>query len=384
MSSSEKKAEIGPRRILLVRTDRIGDVILSTPVAIALKKHFPETEVAFLVREYTRPLVQSCPAVDSVLSLESFQSPQGKLRIRALVRYLREQKFDAVVHLHPRAELAWAAWLAQIPKNIGTGYRFFSFLFSHRIYEHRKTAARHEAEYNLRLLRPLGLTEAAVQFDLRVDATSRERVEAILREQGIVPGTPLVVLHPGSGGSARDWPPEYFADLAQRVRQSGKARVVITGSADEKDLLEPHLQSAKMKPVSLAGRLSFKELAALLRRADVMVANSTGPLHLAVAVGTEVVAFYPPIRACRPERWGPYGRRGDVLMSQQEECRKCQKSGERYCACMRAIPVDLALERVLQKLGEISIKYDQDGSKIPSPKFQIPNKSQAPNANDLK
>jgi ADP-heptose:LPS heptosyltransferase len=91
-------------------------------------------------------------------------------------------------------------------------------------------------------------------------------------------------------------------------------------------------------------------LAVLLRCAAVFVGNSSGPLHLAVMVGTPVVAFYPPIRACRPERWGPYGRWSDVLMSQQEECWRCRKSPTRVCDCMRAISVKAALEKIQEKL----------------------------------
>jgi ADP-heptose:LPS heptosyltransferase len=96
-------------------------------------------------------------------------------------------------------------------------------------------------------------------------------------------------------------------------------------------------------------------LAVLCRRAAVFVSNSTGPLHLAVMVGAPVVAFYPPIQACRPERWGPYGRSADVLMSQQAECRRCREARTNVCDCMRAISVQKALQKILEKISRRNI-----------------------------
>ncbi|MDQ7063842.1 MAG: glycosyltransferase family 9 protein [candidate division KSB1 bacterium] len=343
--------KLRPQNVLLLRTDRIGDVILSTPVALALKKAHPDSQITFLVRRATLPIVQSCPAVDAAIPIEMFMQG-GRLQLRALVRYLKQQRFNAAVHLFPRPALTLATFLARIPHRIGTGYRYYSLLFNHRIYEHRKTAERHEAEYNLQLLRPFGIEAPEVAFSLTISDEAWRKIDQLLADAGIGTEEPLVVLHPGSGGSARDWPPEHFAELAQRLIEKEQARVAITGAPNEQPLADAILQRMKVKPLALVGRLTLQELAALLRRADVFVANSTGPLHLAVAVGTEVVAFYPPILACRPERWGPYGHRQDVLMSQQEECFRCRKRSERWCECMYRIPVQAALDKIAEKLAQ--------------------------------
>ena len=338
-----------PGRILLIRTDRIGDVILSTPVAVALKKAFPQCRITFLVRRATLPVVENCPAVDDAVAIETWMR-NGRLRLRALVDFLKRNGFDTAVHLFPRPTIALAAFLARIPRRIGTGYRYYSMLFNHRIYEHRKTARRHEAEYNLQLLTPLGIEAPEVAFALTVPEAAEQNIEQWLEKTGVHADEPLVVLHPGSGGSARDWPPEHFAELAQRLAVEQKVRIVFTGGPHEQELVDAIMKRMTVKPLHLVGRLTLQELAALLRRADVFVANSTGPLHLAVALGTEVVAFYPPILACRPERWGPYGRRDDVLMSQQEECFRCRKSARRWCECMYRIPVQAALDKIIEKL----------------------------------
>jgi ADP-heptose:LPS heptosyltransferase len=334
------------RKILLIRTDRLGDVILSTPVATAIKRNWPDVHVTFLLRHYTAEITRCHPHVDETLEIDGAEIGGD---VRRLMQALRQRQFEAVVLLHPRPNLAWAVWRSGIPLRIGTGYRWYSFLFNRRVFEHRKTAARHEAEYNLRLLRPLGIGAAEIEFHFALLNAEREKIDEKLNKLGA--GVKPVILHPGSGGSSRDWPPEYFAQLADRIQHALGAQVILTGAPAEENLIAAIQRQTKSQPLSLCGRLTIIELALLCQRAAVFVSNSTGPLHLAVMVGTPVVAFYPPIRVARPERWGPYGRRADVLMSQQEECKRCRQSPARVCDCMRAISVELAFKKIQEKLS---------------------------------
>lgn len=335
--------------VLLVRTDRLGDVILSTPVATALKRRFPDCRVTFLARRDTSEILECHPHVDEIVAADDSQFA-GRGGFFKLANHLRGKKFDTMILLHPTFALALLMLLARIPQRIGTGYRFYSLLFTDRVFEHRKTAFYHEAEYNLRLLRSIGIDDAAVEFHYELSDTDRSRSETKLSSLGIAPGARPVILHVGSGGSSRDWPLENFAVLADALNGSDHQPIVFSGLHQEIDLVEIVAAKMRTKPLNLAGRLTLKDFALLLEHAAVFVSNSTGPLHLAVMVGTPVVAFYPPIRVCRPERWGPYGRRADVLMSQQEECRRCRKSSDRYCACMAAISVEQAFYKICEKL----------------------------------
>jgi len=334
------------QKILLARTDRLGDVILSTPVATALKKNPGEVHVTFLARRYTAEILRCHPHVDEIIEIDG---PEIGNNMRRLASKLRQKNFDAAIMLHPRPQLAWALWRSGIPQRIGTGYRWYSFLFNRRVFEHRKTAARHEAEYNLRLLQPLGISNAEIEFHFAISTTERERIEIKLNTLGVE--SKPVILHPGSGGSSRDWPPEYFAALADLIHHELHRQVILTGAANEAGLINGILQQTTTKPLSLCGRLTIIELAVLCQRAAVFVSNSTGPLHVAVMVGAPVVAFYPPIRASHPERWGPYGRWPDVLMSQQAECARCRQINSRVCDCMRAISVQAALQKIREKLS---------------------------------
>ncbi|MGH7495758.1 MAG: glycosyltransferase family 9 protein [bacterium] len=348
---------MNPRRFLLSRTDRLGDLILSTPVATALKKEFPDAEIFFLAQRYDAEILSIHPHVQGVIDFDPSRAR------RDLIAQLRAYDFDAVLALFPRPDLAWVFYRAGIPMRIGTGYRWYGFLYTHRLYEHRKDARRHEAEYNLQLLRPMGIVDAKVEFHSRFSPQQAEQVHVKLAELGL--RERFIVLHPGSGGSSRDWPPEHFAELAGHLGGTLRHQVVVTGHAHEKSLTQYLLQHAHTGILDLSGRLNLVELAGLLRRAELFVSNSTGPLHLAVMMKTPVMAFYPPITACRPERWGPYGRREDVLMSQAEECFRCASSHERACQCMRDISVAEAMQKAEEKLA-LLVRTESESLRAPT------------------
>jgi len=336
---------IESEKFLLVRTDRIGDVILSTPVAVALKQHFPQARIFFLVRSYTKEIVECHPAVDGILVEEEFGN-----WFKALQR-LREENFGTAIFLHPEAKWAVLSWLAGIPQRIGTGFRAYSVFFNRRVFEHRKVSRRHEVEYNLSLLRPLGIEKPEVKFLFTIPLEAEERIEALLANQGVDPNQPLVILHPGSGGSALNWPVQKFAQLADELFYQHKVRVVVTGVHSEKKLIDEFFRLTKAPVLRLDGQLSLKELGALLRRANLLIANSTGPLHLAVAMGTEVIGLYCPIRPCHPDRWGPYGKPTSVVMPPVGECQKCNPSRCPHYNCMDKISVKDVL-----KMAEINIR----------------------------
>jgi len=334
----------GPKKILLVRTDRLGDVILSTPVATALKRRYPHAAIAMLVNGYTREVVEGHPHIDQVL-IDEGQSPF------ALAGKLREQQFDMALALHPTVRLALAMFLARIPTRVGTGYRLYSLLFTHRVYEHRKKGERHELDYNLHLARRVGAELDQVQFHLSVSPQMEGNVARRLAQWGIEESDRLVVLHPGSGGSARNWPARHFAALVDRLTDELDAKVVVTGTAKESGLVSEVYRCAQRKPIRCDAGLPLQELAALLKRADLVIANSTGPLHLAVAVGTEVIGLYCPIIPCLPSRWGPYGREDSVLMpSVAIRCPKCLGPKCQYFDCMDLITVQEVFALAKRKL----------------------------------
>ncbi|HEY4613373.1 MAG TPA: glycosyltransferase family 9 protein, partial [Bacteroidota bacterium] len=166
-----------------------------------------------------------------------------------------------------------------------------------------------------------------------------EAAERIRRELRLTEQDTIVVLHPGSGGSARDWSPQNFSLLARLLTQRGY-RVVVTGGPGEEQLAQSVMSSAGEGVHALVNRLSLLELAAFFKNVTLVIANSTGPLHIAAAVGTPVIGFYPPIRACSPERWGPYTEKKTVFVPDRNRCPRCNGGPCEANDCMEQITVE--------------------------------------------
>jgi heptosyltransferase-3 len=342
-----------PQRILIVRTDRLGDVILTLPMLALLRSRYPAAFLGMLLNSYTGQIVQGHPNVDALLWIDRQGMPRPG---NELLLELRRHAFDAVIVVHPTPRLAWLMFRARIPVRIGTGYRFYSRLFTHQVFEHRKDARYHELEYNIRLLKVLdpSFTEEHLQpeYGLSPDPAAVVRVREKLAALGLQPGEQMVVLHPGSGGSARDWPLERFAVLGTRLVQRPGVRVVVTGGKGEEAIVQRVAGEMERDGViAFPGTLTLPELAALLSEAALVVANSTGPLHLGAALGTPVVGIYPQLTPMSPRRWGPYTSAKRVLVPDAPaDCRECSK-GTR-CACIESITTEQVLHATLELLQQ--------------------------------
>ena len=340
------------QKILIVRTDRIGDVVLSLPMVVALRSAESSASISLLVRSYTKELVEDQPGLAEILlyDVSMERKPFGEM-----LAEIRRRKFDVVIVTYPTFRLALLMFLAGIPVRIGTGYRWYSLFFNRRIYEHRKTAEKHEAEYNVSLLRPLGIEpEGHPRPALDVTEAAAAEARELLGKVGIRPGEPFVILHPGSGGSAKDWSPENFGALAEKV--SDVAPVLVTGSAAEQQLVATVVEQSNGKAVALPAVSSLKTLAAILKKAAVFVANSTGPLHMAAAVGTPVVAFYPPIVQCSSRRWGPLADRKVVFEPSAGECPRCHGGPCQGSDCMDLISVEEVFHAVAGTLKRSPVR----------------------------
>jgi ADP-heptose:LPS heptosyltransferase len=298
-----------PLRILVSRTDRLGDVVLTLPLCGLLKAR--GHRVIFLGRAYTRPALEACDAVDEILEWDDARS---RADARALVAGARA---DAVLHVKPHAGVAWAAFQARVPLRVGTSRRAFHWLLCNRLESiARRDSPLHEAQLNVRLARAL-LDDEALAF-----GPERLAQYGRLRPRVPVPDAlrPLVardrfalVIHPRSGGSAAEWPLGHWAALA-RALPPDRFRLLVTGSRAEGDALRPWLDAQPPHVHDLTGRTDGRELLALLAAADGFVAASTGPLHAAAALGTRTLGLFSPRRPIHPGRWAPIGARAEVLV----------------------------------------------------------------------
>jgi ADP-heptose:LPS heptosyltransferase len=302
-------------RIIVSRTDRIGDVVLSLPLCALLRSQLGARVVA-LGRSYTRPLLEASPYVDEVLDWDEVSGSDAA----AQRDFLGTARADAIVHVFPRPDIARAALAARIPLRIGTSHRWFHWLTCNAL-EHfsRKRSELHEAQLNVRLAeRLLGpaippLTELMPLTAISPQVPLPPPVAARLRDDRF-----RLVLHPGSSGSAREWPLEQWTALAKSL-DPARVQLLVTGSAAEGAALRAWIASLPSRVLDLTGQLDLAELIALLASVDGLIAASTGPLHLAAAVGIHALGLFAATPPIHPGRWVPLGPRAEVLVAPAAE-----------------------------------------------------------------
>ena len=334
---------IKPKNLLIVRTDRIGDVVLSLPLAELIKKHYPDCKITFLVRDYTKDIVQNHPYIDDIILLKE---ENGKILIRQNIHPIAKKNFDSAVIVYPTLQTSLIIYLSKIKNRIGTGYRWYSFLFNHKIYEHRKYAEKHELEFNVSLLKKFGIDEQVtkqnVNFNLHPNEEDIKKVRGQLINENIDFTKPIIIIHPGSGGSAVDLPIEKFGELISLISSKLDVEIILTGSKEEKQLCDSLVINKSIK--NFAGIFNLAELIALINFCDIFIANSTGPIHIAASLDKYIIGFYPKILACSPKRWGPYNKKS-VVFSPKLSCNDCTREQCERLSCMNTIEVtDVFLE----------------------------------------
>lgn len=344
-------------KILVIRPDRLGDVILSTPVFEAIRSKYPDAHVTAMVQGSIAPLLRGLSTLDDVWIYER----QG---IRNLTALIQAGKFDVAVTLQSDRRVAFAVWLAGVPRRIGPRSKPHSFLFYNEgIRQHRSRVEMHEADYNLALLERMGIEVQPRRFFPRISLADdvRNEAKAWLRSQGYGTG-PLVAIHPGMGGSALNWPQEHYLELIRSLIEKGQ-QVLVTGGVLEAGLLDRIRGATIGGPRSpgllmiYGGRESkgLDFLAGLFSFATVVVAPSTGPLHMAGALGCRLVSFYPPIRVQSARRWGPYVQdpsKVEVLVPRAhcDEVFRCRRDLCKSWPCMRSLSVQEAMQAVEKQL----------------------------------
>jgi ADP-heptose:LPS heptosyltransferase len=344
-----------PKNLLIVRTDRIGDVILSLPLAGIIKKYFPECKVTFLLRKYTKCLAENNSFIDEILVLKE---SNGKILLGDNIKLISKNKFDSAILVSPTLITALLLFLSGIKFKIGTGYRWYSLLFDKKIFEHRKYGDKHELEFNVDLLAPFGIKEIInfenVKFNFSADIKNKYLIEKIIKENNIYLSKPIIIIHPGSRGSSVDWPVNKFKQLINIMLKEFDCTIILTGNNSEKDLCEELRLSDKVK--NFAGKFDLAELIALIDTCDIFISNSTGPIHIAAALGRYTIGFYPKIPACSMKRWGPYTKRRTIFIP-PIECSNCTiKQCERF-NCMNSIKS----EEVMAEIKKVSKNIINEG-----------------------
>lgn len=326
-----------PEKILIVRTDRIGDVVLSLPMAELVKKKYPDCKVAYFIRDYTSPLIDGNPFIDEVVVAEE---SNGEILFNKNLKKIKSKNFDTCVVVNPTLKISLTLFFAGINNRIGTGYRWYSFLFNNKVFEHRKYAEKHELEYNVNLLNKIGIGfkdfSNEIKFHLKVDEKSSEKINSILFERGFKSGNKIVIIHPGSGGSSVDLPKEKLIELTKMIGSLNNVSIIITGSKNESALCKEFEISESV--LNFSGQIDLSLLIALINKADLFISNSTGPMHIAAALGVYVIGFFPKILSCSQKRWGPYTKNRTIFIP-TIDCSNCNREQCEKLDCMNSIDI---------------------------------------------
>jgi lipopolysaccharide heptosyltransferase II len=324
------------KNILIVRTDRIGDVILTLPLASILKKHFPNSKITFLLRQYTKPLAVNNIYIDEVITLE-----KDLINLNFFERIKNFKKFDLAIIAYPTFSIAVMLFFSGIKIRIGTGYRWYSFLFNRKIFEHRKDAKFHELEYNVHLLKAIRINEEInpinVDFSLQSSPKTRQNIIEELQKVNVDLKKKIIIIHPGSGGSSIDLPISSMKKLVEKLAYDLDIEILITGNEDDKELCEMLVVNEKTK--NLAGKFNLENFVAIVEKADLLIANSTGPVHIAAALNKSVIGFYPKVLVCSDKRWGPYTEKKKIF-TPKIDCDNCTIEQCKKINCMATIDID--------------------------------------------
>jgi heptosyltransferase III len=307
--------------IIISRTDSIGDVMLTLPVAGALKQRFPNSYITFLGRGYTRPVLECCAHVDRVLTLEELTANGD----RGAVEVLRSSHADAIVHVFPVLRIAKWAHDAGIDHRIGTSRRWWHWLYcNHRPAFSRRKSDLHEAMLNMKLLAPFGIVNEIDTAELvRLTGFQAPPPDATVREL-LVSGRRTVILHPMSSGSAVEWGLDRFAELMHLIHPA-QFQIILTGTAIEAERYREKLPVKLPNVTDAGGQLDLRQLISLIGRSHALVAASTGPLHIAAACGIRAIGLYANVRPIHPGRWAPLGTDAHALYKEDSDTQDPQE-----------------------------------------------------------
>lgn len=281
-------------------------MILTLPVADVLREFYPNAEIEMLVQSRVYELIQDYPALDKVIKVD-------RVSVRTIKQICKQRNYDLAIVVYPEFALAFGLMLGGVKYRLGTGYRWFSFLFNFRHYMHRKEALKHESRYNLDLLKELNISydkELEPNLNVLDDCFIKAKNKVIDSNHGkfLNETDKYIVIHIPSLGSAKVWSDENFRNLLNFLisKESSEFKIIFTGTAEEKpQILYVIHKNIENSRIFTALNLNLKELAAMISRAELFLGNSTGPIHLAAAVGTFVIGLYSPVKVESPLRWGP-------------------------------------------------------------------------------
>jgi 3-deoxy-D-manno-octulosonic-acid transferase/heptosyltransferase-1 len=348
-------------KILIVKLSAIGDVIHTLPALNALREHYPHAHITWLVEAAAADLIIGHKALNRVIVskrkrwIHQLKGPQRSTalsEIRRFWRELRDTRYDIVIDFQALLKSGLLVWLARGRRKIGFDkgmqHQEYSYLFLNERVPPVDMEV-HALTRGLMLLKAIGIESKTIVYDVPVSDEVRSRVGTLMAAHGIDGTRPLVAVNPVALWETKLWRNDRFALLADRLIDECGADVVFTGGGDDRPVIEEIRRMMTLPSIDFSGRTTLTMLAALYQRSALLVTTDTGPMHLAAAVGTRVVALFGPTA---PWRTGPFGD-GHQVIRTEPPCSPCfkRRCDEHRCRCMTDIDVAQVAAAVKHLIG---------------------------------
>lgn len=333
------------QRILLIRLSSLGDIVLTTPVIRAVRAHFPESYIAMLVGKQSAEVLRENPHLDEVITFDRLAKDKDTGEVLRTVRILRERKFTLAIDLQRKFRTALLMYLGGVVTRVGNT----SGLCTVRVPEEGN---KHATAHYFDLLHAVGIPAVDQKPELFLSTSECRDATQRFDAAGVTQSGLKVGFFPGAGWKLREWMPERFAAIGDRLVERFNADVLIFGGPKESELVRTVTNLMKARAIPFAGNLQIRELAACIEKCDLFLTNDTGPMHIAAAVGTPTVSLFGPGNHIRFQPIGELHQiiRHDVPCSPCKQFTdKCQDN-----ICMKGIGVDEVWQSISHALAKVS------------------------------
>ena len=323
-------------RVLIIKPGAVGDLLQMTPLIRSLKRTYGDAEITLLVGHASSiALFRHHPSVTSILVFDRTGAHRSLAAQLSFLRELRRRNFDLVLNFQRSNLRTWFFVLATFPRRV-------------LVYHKARNRVVHAVINYLETLAPLGIDTNDRHLEFHPGDDADRFARDLFAQHGLEDG-PVIALNPGATHAVNRWPAERFAELADRIHDALPARVLVVGGPDDAALADEIVDRSRTRPISLAGSTTLLQLGAVLKRCSLLVSGDTGPLHMATAVNTPVIALFG---AADPARTGPIGPGHRVIQATTVRCVPCrsrQCANVIYLECM----LQITAERVLGELKEL-------------------------------
>ncbi len=349
----DSQKNINYKKVLIVDLGGIGDILLSTPAIRALRNLYPEARISMLVTKTGYKLAKDFSFIDNIFIFEMKFGGRASLfeiinDIKILLK-LRAEKFDLAINMRTmvtkksaqKINLLFNIIAPRVKAGRNTGN--YGYFFDIKIPE-PVLGAKYEMEYDIDLIKALGVEEVDKNINLEIDEETGKEVDALLEKEGISKNDKFIVIHPG-GMNSRRWPLENFAYVVKAINKETGCKSIISAADHEKYLASRLKELCLDRVISLADKINVKQLAALIKRSSLFICNDTGPMHIAAALKAPLIAIFGSSDITRFDPRNIANKA--VVFYEKSDCSPCEKAECPDMKCMKAItPEEVAEEAV--------------------------------------